>query len=224
MENFIGLLLGVLDHQLIQPRIGASKHVVQVCHIEQDAFGLARSPGSINNRQHFGILVMSGRRRVRWLPRKNRIEEGDVRGGAAGHCFVISAESFALEQQILAGSESFNMATSSSGAWREYKGTTTIPSAIIARSSATQRMLLEPSRAQRSPFLKPRAFKKSLASCTKPSNSSPDTDLTLPSRISPSTGSPALCLKRSKIFSRKVILDVIRKPTPRCTFQPICAN
>src|SRR5579862_5944263 len=125
--------------------------------------------------------------------------------GAAGQNFTISAASRASEQQIRTGVESFNIAASSTGACRAYSGTTMIPSAIIARSSAAQRILFGASRAHRSPFLNPRPTKNLRACSIKASSSPPVTDTIFPSRTSPSTGAPAARSSRSKMFSRNVI-------------------
>ena len=124
--------------------------------------------------------------------------------GAVGHPCLISAASAALEQQIRAGAESFIMLTSSAGACRGYNETTTMPSAIMARSAATQRMLFEASRAQRSPFFIPRATKKLRACCTMARNSPPVTECTASPRTSRSTGAFAACRSLSKMVSRKV--------------------
>ena len=57
-----------------------------------------------------------------------------------------------------------------------------------------------------------------LASCTIASNSSPDMEITLPSRISLRTGSPAACSSRSKMFSKKVMLGNLQQAsTPLCS-------
>src|SRR5579864_4557644 len=82
-----------------------------------------------------------------------------------------------------------------------------IPSAIIARSSAAQRMLFGASRAHRSPFLNPRPTRNLRACSIKASSSPPVTDTIFPSRTSPSTGAPAARSSRSKMFSRNVIAD-----------------
>src|SRR5215469_5598661 len=80
-----------------------------------------------------------------------------------------------------------------------------ILSAIIAKSSAAHRMLLGASRAQRSPFLNPRATRNLRACSIKASSSPPVTDTMLPSRTSPSTWALAACSSRLKMFSRNVI-------------------
>src|ERR1700722_11400948 len=63
-------------------------------------------------------------------------------GGASGQFCSTESRNDASEQQILAGVQSFIMATSSTGDCRAYSGTTMTPSAMSARSTAAQRTLL----------------------------------------------------------------------------------
>ena len=125
---------------------------------------------------------------------KNAVEQRDLRRRPA------TASEFPRrvarsEQQIRAGAESFIIATSSAGACRAYSGTTMIPSAIIARSSATQRMLLAQAARSGRLFSGRDRTRKFRACCTSARNSPPVAEATLPSRISRSTGAPARFLE-----------------------------
>src|SRR5215470_1439032 len=59
-------------------------------------------------------------------------------GGASGQASRMASRSEASPEQISAGEQSFIIATSSDGDCREYSGTTTRPSAMMARSVAIQ--------------------------------------------------------------------------------------
>src|SRR5271155_4921850 len=81
-----------------------------------------------------------------------KISSNREMGGASGQFCSTASRNDASEQQIVAGVQSFIMATSSTGDWRAYSGTTILPSVMSARSRAAQRILLGASSTQRSPL------------------------------------------------------------------------
>src|ERR1700691_1889805 len=105
-------------------------------------------------------------------------------GGASPQLCRIPSRNAASPQHTSDGVQSFIIATNSAGACREYSGTTISPSAMSARSIATQRMLLAASNPHRSPFLSPFEAINVLALPVSSSNSLPVTPLISPSRIS----------------------------------------
>src|ERR1700686_3276419 len=103
-----------------------------------------------------GALVADGGKAL-------KISSNKTKRGASGHAVEIESRSAASPQQIKPGPASRSIAANSPAAWRAYIGTAMSPSAIIARSSAAQRMLLGATSAQRSPFARPEARKKARA-------------------------------------------------------------
>src|SRR3954471_16689872 len=63
-------------------------------------------------------------------------------GGASGQISRRESRNAASPQQTSDGEQSLIIVTSSDGAWREYSGTTTSPSAMMARFIAIQSMPL----------------------------------------------------------------------------------
>jgi len=108
------------------------------------------------------------------------------------------------------GAQSFIIATSSAGAWRAYSGTTISPSAIIAKSSATHRILFGASNPQRSPRFRSLEARKVLAFRTNSSNSVPLTPPTVPSRLSASTRTSPAARNCENISSTKAMAILVR--------------
>src|SRR5438045_9181687 len=75
-------------------------------------------------------------------------------GGTSGQFGAMASRNDSSPQQMSEGEQSFITPTSSAAAWRAYNGTTMMPSARIARSVATQRMVLFAISAQRSPLFR----------------------------------------------------------------------
>src|SRR5713226_903657 len=101
-----------------------------------------------------------------------------------------------------------------------------IPSAIIAKSTATQRMLLCASRAQRSPRRKPAWIKNVRAAPTKARSSPPVAATRRPSRTSCNTGRLAAWLNWPNMFSRKFKIGrsghfAFELPSARAVDEPI---
>jgi hypothetical protein len=140
-------------------------------------------------------------------------------GGAWCHACMIPSRSAASPQQTSAGVLSFIIETSSAGAWREYRGTTIRPSAIKARSIATQRMLFAASSPQRSPLLNPFEAIKVLALRISSNNSPPVTPVIWPSRISAMMRVPAASRSCENISPMNGMGDVIASIENRYMFQ-----
>ena len=112
-----------------------------------------------------------------------KISSNKCCGGASGQ-FGAIASNAASPQHTSDGVESFIIATNSAGACREYSGTTISPSAMSAKSMATQRILFAASKPHRSPFFSLFEAINVLALRMCSSNSLPVTPVTSPSRIS----------------------------------------
>ena len=89
-----------------------------------------------------------------------KISSNKTNRGASGHAAEIASRIAVSPQQIRDGSASRSMAVNSPAACRAYIGTAMSPSAIMARSSAAQRMLFGATSAQWSPFARFEARKK----------------------------------------------------------------
>src|ERR1017187_2048615 len=113
-----------------------------------------------------------------------KISSNNNCGGASFQFCEIPSRNAASPQHTRDGEQSFIIVTNSPGACREYRGTTISPSAMSARSMATQRMLFAASNPHRSPFCRPLEAINVLALRTNSSNSPPVTLVTCPSRIS----------------------------------------
>ena len=114
MEHAV--LPGLVFHQQIEASRGATQHVADVARGQDHALGFARSPRGVNDgdRVGFGKLGFP----LTLAPGCENIRQKDIVEAPDGQACRIPSRNAASPQQIIAGAQSFIMATSSAAACR----------------------------------------------------------------------------------------------------------